>query len=262
MSTISIGSSQSFWQQDQAFWSQSQQQSNSIAATTSVINAISSAETAQGKGLASIANSAALNRVDTQLSQEIQNVLSGNAGQPLSSTTASSTATKTVPVAATGTGTKILTTSTPLSLLGVFPGGEITVSAGANTTTFTSSATDTVGSLLQAINANDYGNAQVTASLNSNGNLVITSKNTTDVVTVGGLYASNIGFGVSNNSFKPTKTTAPAAPPPATTTSSSKTSSTASTAKSYTTPATEMVGTAASLLSDSGAGGSLVDMLA
>ena len=32
----------------------------------------------------------ALNRVNTQLSQEIQNVLSGNTGQPLSSTTSSS----------------------------------------------------------------------------------------------------------------------------------------------------------------------------
>jgi hypothetical protein len=149
-----------------------------------------------------------------------------------------------------------------LSLLGVLKGGEITVSAGLNTTTYTSNGTDTVGDLIQAINANDFGNAQVAASLNGSGNLVIASKNTTDVVTVGGLYASNIGFGVGNTSSKPTKKTAPAATTPVTTPSSSKTSNTASTAKSYTTPATEMVSTAASLLSDSGAGGSLVDMLA
>ena len=194
MSTIGIGSSQSFWQQDQASWPQNQTNS-SIAATDAVMGAMSSAEANLGKGLASIANSTALKRVNTQLSQEIQNVLSGNTGQPLSSTTSSSIPTTTVPVAATGTGTKALSVSTPLSLLGVLNGGEITVSAGANTTTYTSSGTDTVGDLLQAINANDYGNAQVSASLNHNGNLVITSKNTTDVITVGGLYASNIGFG-------------------------------------------------------------------
>jgi hypothetical protein len=257
MSTI--GSSQSFWQQDQASWPQNQTNS-SIAATDAVMGAMSSAEANLGKGLASIANSAALKRVNTQLSQAIQNVLSGNTGQPLSSTTSSSIPTTTVPVAATGTGTKALSVSTPLSLLGVLHGGEITVSAGANTTTYNSSGTDTVGDLLKAINANDYGNAQVSASLSRNGNLVITSKNTTDVVTVGGLYASNIGFGVGNTSFKATKKTAPAPTTPAPT-QSSKTSP-PSTAKSYTTRATEMVSSAASLLSDSGVAGSLVDLLA
>jgi hypothetical protein len=261
MSIGSIGSSTSFWQVDQNFWARSKQSSNSIAATTSVINAISSAETNLGKGLASIANSTALNRVNTQLSQEIQNVLSGNTGQPLSSSTASSAPTQTMPVAATGTGTKALSISTPLALLGVLHGGEITVSTGINTTTYTSTGTDTVGDLLKAINANDFGSAQVTAALNPHGNLVLTSKNTTNVITVGGLYASNIGFGIGNNTFKPTKTTAPAPSTPATTQSSSKASSTASTAKSYSTSATEMVSTAASLLSDSGAAGSLVDML-
>lgn len=257
MSTI--GSSQSFWQQDQASWPQNQTNS-SIAATDAVMGAMSSAEANLGKGLASIANSAALKRVNTQLSQAIQNVLSGNTGQPLSSTTSSSIPTTTVPVAATGTGTKALSVSTPLSLLGVLHGGEITVSAGANTTTYNSSGTDTIGDLLKAINANDYGNAQVSASLSRNGNLVITSKNTTDVVTVGGLYASNIGFGVGNTSFKATKKTAPAPTTPAPT-QSSKTSP-PSTAKSYTTRATEMVSSAASLLSDSGVAGSLVNLLA
>ena len=104
MSTI--GSSQSFWQQDQASWPQNQTNS-SIAATDAVMGAMSSAEANLGKGLASIANSAALKRVNTQLSQAIQNVLSGNTGQPLSSNTSSSIATTTVPVAATGTGTKV-----------------------------------------------------------------------------------------------------------------------------------------------------------
>jgi hypothetical protein len=258
---MSIGSIGSFWQQDQSFWQQAKQQDNSLAATTSVINAIASAETTLGKGLAGIANQSALNRVNTQLSQEIQNVLSGNTGQPSSSTTSSPTPTQTIPVAATGTGTKPLSISTPLSLLGILSGGEITIGAGKNTTTYTSTGTDTVGDLLKAINANDFGNAAVTASLSRNGNLVITSKNTTDAFIVGGIYASNIGFGAGHSTFLPTKKTVPAPSTPATTQSSSNTSSAASTAKSYTTPATEMVSTASSLLSDSGAAGSLVDML-
>jgi hypothetical protein len=102
----------------------------------------------------------------------------------------------------------------------------------------------------------------VTAALNSHGNLVLTSKNTTDVILVGGLYASNIGFGVGNTTFKPTKKTAPAASTPATTQSPSKTGSTASTAKPYSPPANETVSTAASLLSNSGVAGSLVNLLA
>lgn len=258
MAVGSIGGSVSFWQQDQNFWQRSKQSDNGLAATTSVINAISSAETNLGKGLAGIANSAALNRTNSQLLAAIQNVLNPNAGQTSSSTGSSSAATTTVPVAATGTGTKALSISTPLSLLGVLSGGKITISAGMNTTTYTSTGTDTVGDLLKAINENNYGSAQVTAALGPHGNLVLTSKNTTDTIMVGGLYASNVGFGVGNNTFKPGKKSvpapAPAAPQPATTTNTK-------TAKSYTTPASVMVGTAASLLSDSGAGGSLVDML-
>jgi hypothetical protein len=260
MSIGSIGSSTSFWQQDQNFWQKSQQNDNTIAATTSVINAMASAETSLGKGLAGIANSTALNRTNSQLMAAIQGVLNGTAGQPSSSTSTSSAATTKVPVAATGTGTAALSTATPLSLLGVLSGGKITITAGMNTTSYTSTGSDTVGDLLKAINTNSYGSAQVTAALNSHGNLVLTSKNTTDVILVGGLYASNIGFAVGNQTFKPTTKTVPA-PPPAPQ-APSATSSNTKTAKSYSTPATEMVGTAASLLSDSGAGGSLVDMLA
>ena len=258
MTIGSLGSSTSFWQQDQNFWQKSKQNENSIAATNSVINAMASAETNLGKGLAGIANSTALSRTNSQLVAAIQNVLNGNTGQTSASTSTSS-ATTTVPVAATGTGTAALSTSTSLSLLGVLAGGKISVTAGNHTTTYTSTGTDTVGDLLKVINTNSFGSAQVTAALNSHGNIVLTSKNTTEVILVGGLYASNIGFGATNDSFKPTKKTVPAAP--ATTPTSSKTSGTASTAKSYSTPATEMVSTAASLLSDSGAAGSLVNML-
>ncbi len=260
MGTGSIGSSTSFWQQDQAFWQQNQN-SNSIAATDAVMNAMSAAETRLGKGLARIANSTALNRTNSQLMAAIQNVLNGNTGQAASSTNTSSAATTTIPVAAAGIGTKALSVSTPLSLLGVLHGGEITVSAGANTTTYTSTGSDTVGDLLTAINANDFGNAQVKAALGPHGNLVLTSKNTTNMITVGGLYASNIGFGVGNTSFKPTKKTVPAASTPAPTQSLSKTSSTAPAAKPSP-PANETVGTAASLLSSSGVAGSLVNLLA
>ena len=260
MSIGSIGSSTSFWQQDQSFWQKSQQNDNSIAATTSVINAMASAETNLGKGLAGIANSSALNRTNSQLMAAIQSVLNGTPGQTTSSTGATSAATQKVPVASTGTGTAALSTNTSLSLLGVLAGGKISVTAGMHTTTYTSTGTDTVGDLLKAINTNSFGSAQVTAALNSRGNLVLTSKNTTDVILVGGLYASNVGFGIGNQTFKPTTKTVPAPPAPPPTTSA--TSSNAKTPKSYSTPATEMVGTAASLLSDSGAGGSLVDMLA
>lgn len=259
MTIGSIGSSTSFWQQDQAFRQQNQNNS-SIAAADGAMNAIGAAEANLGRGLARIANSTALNRTNSQLMAAIQNVLNGNTGQPSSSTRTSSAATKTVPVAATGTGTAALSTSTPLSLLGVLSGGKITVTAGMHTTTYTSTGTDTVGDLLKTINTNSYGSAQVTAALNSHGNLVITSKNTTDVILVGGLYASNVGFGVGNETFKPTKKTVPApAPAPQ---ASSAASSNAKTAKSYTTPATETASTAASLLADSGASSSLVNMLA
>lgn len=250
MSIGSIGSTTSFWQQD-------------IAAADAVNNAMSAAEANLGKGLASIANSTALHRVNTQLSQEIQNVLSGNTGQPLSSTTASTTSTRTIPVAAIGSGTAALSTNTSLSLLGVLAGGKISVTAGMHTTMYTSTGTDTVGDLIKAINTNSFGSAQVTAALNSHGNLVLTSKNTTDVILVGGLYASNVGFGVGNQTLKPTKKTAPAAstPTPAATTSAT-TSSNTKTAKSYATPTTEMASSAASLLAGSGVAGSLVNMLA
>jgi len=103
----------------------------------------------------------------------------------------------------------------------------------------------------------------VTAALSSHGNLVLTSKNTTDVILIGGLYASNLGFGVGNQTFKPTKKTAPVAstPAPAATTSAT-TSSNTKTPKSYATPTTEMASSAASLLAGSGVAGSLVNMLA
>lgn len=272
MSVGSIGSGTSFWQQDQSFWQQSQSTDNTIAASDSIINAISSAETSQGKGLASIANQTALSRTNSQLTAAIENLLNGTTGSTSSTTgTSSSSSSGSSASPATATGTAVLTTSTPLSLLGVLSGGEITVGAGSDTTTYTSTGTDTVGDLLNAINANDYGNAQVTASLNKSGNLVITSKNDTTSLFIGGLYASNVGFGVGHQTFTPTKGSgsgsSTASTSSSSTTSSSKStsrtsSSTAQTKSSYATVASEMSSSAASLLSDSGVGGTLVDMLA
>ena len=98
---------------------------------------------------------------------------------------------------AIGTGTAPCHDGTRCQTLGIPAGGAITVSAGGNTTTYASNGhrhgrQSDKRDQLQTI----VGNAAVTASLNRNGDLVLTSKNTTDTITVGGVYASNIGFGV------------------------------------------------------------------
>jgi hypothetical protein len=272
MSVSSIGSSQSFWQQDQNYWNQAQSNDSTISATTSIINAMSSAETSLGKGLASIANKTALDRVNTQLTAAIQSVLSGGTSTSSSGSTSSSSSSATAAAPATATGTAPLSLSTPLSTLGIPAGGLITVSAGANTTTYASTGSDTVGNLMSALNNDLVGNAAVTASLNRDGELVITSKNDTDTITVGGTYDSNIGFGVGHTTFKPTAATSGTASTPSSSSSSSSTTSSTSASssasaassatKSYTTLASEGASSAASLLSDSGVSGSLVDMLA
>jgi trimeric autotransporter adhesin len=229
---------------------------------------MASAETNLGKGLASIANGAALDRVNSQLTAAIQSVLTGNSTTSGTSSSGSSSSTGSGSSAkpATAVGTAPLTTSTPLTALGIPAGASITVSAGGNTTTYASTGTDTVGDLMNAINQDYYGNAAVTASLNKEGDLVLTSKNTTDTITVGGYYASNIGFGVGHTTFKPTA----ASPSSADASSSSSSATSASTSKSstkssstsYTTVNSESMSSAASLLSDSGVAGSIVDMLA
>jgi hypothetical protein len=281
MSIGSIGSTPSFWQQDQNYWQQAEENDNSTAATNSVINAISSAETSLGKGLASIANQTALSRVNTQLTAAIENVLksggtSDTSASPASTPTASTSSgsSGSSAAAAVATGTAPVTLSTPLSSLGIPAGGSITVSAGGNTTTYASTGDDTVGDLMNALNSDLVGNAPVTASLSRQGDLVITSRNTTDTITIGGVYAPNIGFGAGHQTFKPTPGTSPSST--ASTASSGTGSSAASSAtssgtgsaspakvsKSYTTLASETLSNAASLLSDSGDGGTLVDMLA
>lgn len=266
----SIGSTTSFWQDDQSYWSgQQSANSSAIAASDAVINAMGNALVTQAKGLASIANGQALTRVNSQLIAAIQGVLSGNTTSTGSTTSSGSSSSATAAKPATGTGTALVTTSTPLSTLGIPAGGSINIVSGGDTTTYASTGNDTVGDLMNAINADNYGSAQVTASLSSHGALVLTAKNTTNTVTVGGLYASNIGFGVGNNNFNPTAGTASSSSSSSaststasTATSSTKTSTTTSSKQSYTTLASETASSAASLLSASGVSGSLVDMLA
>jgi hypothetical protein len=277
MAIGSIGGTSSFWQQDQDYWQKAKQTDNYQAATSSVINAIASAQTNLGKGMASIANQAALARVNSQLGAAIQAVLTGNTSTSSSDGTGSSSASASSAASgspAQATGTVPLTLNTPLALLGFAPGGSVTVSAGQNTTVYASTGSDTIGNLLTALNANNFGNAQVNASLGRNGRLVITGRNDTDTITIGGVYASNIGFAVGNNTFK---AVAPAAGgtgaassstgSAASTNSASGTGSTSTSggatqgSASYPTTAFQLLSSAASLLADSGAGGSLVDML-
>jgi hypothetical protein len=166
-----------------------------------------------------------------------------------------------------------LTSGTSLLGLGFLTRGNFTVSDGTFTTTYQSTGTDTVGDLISAINSGTPGNAQVRAWLNGSGNLVITSQNKNDTVTVGGDYAAALGFGSTNATF------APVTPPPvshpvvssspsgsnagssATGGTSSK-STAASGFANNSALALQTGGTAELLLASSGLAGSIVNILA
>jgi hypothetical protein len=232
----------------------------SVGATDSLMSSMSSALVTETKGKASIANGQALTRTNNQISQIIQNILNGTTGA--SGTSSSSSTGNYKPAqAATGTGNKAVSVTTPLSTLGVLEGGSIYISAGGNTTTYTSTGSDTVGDLLAAINLNQPNSAQVKASLNSRGDIVLTSKNTKDQINVSGVYAGNVGFAVSNRTFKPT---AASGTPPSTTTSSTSSKTTTTAAKANTSLQSTLAAnnsSAASFLADSGASGSLINLL-
>jgi hypothetical protein len=161
-----------------------------------------------------------------------------------------------------------LTSGTPLLGLGFLTRGSFTVGDGTFTTTYQSTGTDTVGDLISAINSGAPGNALVHAWLNGSGNLVITSQNKNDTVTVGGDYAAALGFGSTNATFAPTK------PPPIShpVVSSSTSATSGSASKSTATPASgisansalalQTGGTAELLLASSGSAGSIVNILA
>jgi hypothetical protein len=296
MSSIGSVGSVSFWQQDQNYWTQVQQNNQTQSQSTAVISQMFGASTTLATGLASIANQTALSRVNTALTAAVQSALNASTASTSSSastastaspsTSASATPAVTFAAPATGTGTVPLTSGTSLLGLGFLTRGNFTVSDGTYTTTYQSTGTDTVGDLVNAINANAPGNAQVTAWLNGSGDLVISSKNLTDTVTVSGDYASALGFGSSNDTFTPT---APSPPPGSTSatsgssgpsstsststgSSSSGSSSSASSTGGSATPssgipnnsayALQTGGTAELLLSSNGSSGSLINLLA
>jgi hypothetical protein len=279
----------SFWQQDQNYWSSAQQDSQTQAQSATVIDQMFGASTTLATGLASIANQTALSRVNTALTAAVQSALntassgSSTSNASTSSTTSPSTSassTPTVAAPATGTGTVPLTSGTSLLGLGFLTRGNFTVSDGTYSTTYQATGSDTVGDLVSAINAGAPGNAQVAAWLNASGDLVITSKNLTDTLTVSGDYASALGFGSSNDTFTPT---APSPPPSgasatsgssstSTGSSSSGSSSSASSTSASASPssgipinsafALQTGGTAELLLASSGSAGSIINLLA
>ena len=251
---MSVGSI-SFWQQNQNYWARASQDSQKQAQTNAVISSMFGASTTLSAGLASIANQAALSRVNSQLTSAVQSALdsinggssstnttgtsSSTSSSSSSSSSGSSSSSSTTGAPAIGTGTAPLNAGTSLLTLGILAGGAITVNDGTNTTTYKSTGSDTVGDLLNAINKNAYGNAQVTAWLDSSGKLVITAKNQTSTISVGGAFAPNIGFGAANNFFQPT------APTPASTSSSSSSSSSSSTSSSSGTGSTSSTSSSA-----------------
>ena len=279
---ISVGSG-SFWQQDQNFWARSQQTTQAQALSSAVIDQMFNSTTTLSTGLSSIANQNALDRVNTALTAAVQGALnptsasstassstspSGTSASTSSSSSAPKAAAPVVAAPATGTGTVPLTSGTPLSGLGFLTRGNFTVSDGTFTTTYQSTGTDTVGDLISAINSGTPGNALVHAWLNGSGDLVITSQNKNDTVTVGGDYAAALGFGSANATFEPTK------PPPIShpVVSSSTSATSGSASKSTATPASgipnnsalalQTGGSAALVLASSGIAGSIVNLLA
>ncbi len=270
----------SFWQQDQAFWTQAQTQAQSAASSTALITAMGSAMTSEAKGLASIANKTALTRVNNQLTAALQSAV--QASQQASASASGSSSSSTTGSPAVGTGTVPLSTTTSLLTLGVVAGGTIAVNDGTNTTSYASTGTDTVGDLINAINnPNIAANAQVKASLNASGHLVLTGSNDNVQISVGGLFASNVGFGPKNDTFQPTapastSSNGSSSTSPSSSTGASTTSGTSgTTGSSSTTPpstpaaslfnsayALQTSGTAEFLLASGGAGGTLVNLLA
>jgi hypothetical protein len=212
----------SFWQQNQNFWNQARAQSQASAASNSLITAMGGLIANKAKGLASIATHKALVRTNNQIVATLKSAIAASQGN--ASTSASSPSTPPKPVAATGTGTVPLSTSTSLITLGIPANGAITVSDGTNVTTYASTGTDSVGDLINTINASGPKQAQAKAYLNAGGHLVITSQNNKDTIAIGGIFASSVGFGRKNQAFQPalpgTGKASSSAAPSASTTSS------------------------------------------
>jgi hypothetical protein len=286
----SVGSV-SFWQQDQNFWAKAQSDSGQQATNSAFINNMFGASTTLSNGLSSIANQTALSRTNTALTAAIQSALQQQNGSTSSDSTASSSAASTSsvstpplvtpPAPATGTGTVPLTGGTMLSGLDFNTSGTFTVNDGLNTTTYTVAQGASVGDLINAVNSNAAGNAAAFAYLNTSGNMVVTGTNTTSTITIGGNYASALGFGASNNVFAPTAgSTGAIGTSGSSSTSSSSTSGSSSTGSNSTSssstgtaakpsgiPANSALalqsgGTAEILLASNGLSGNILNMLA
>jgi hypothetical protein len=280
MSIGGIGSTPSFYQQDQSYWSNAHAEDAAQSADSSLIDVMGAAQVNKAKGLAAIANGTALKRVNSELVAAVQSALgetptgstsssSNSSTSASSSSTGASASTKVQP--ASGTGTVPVTRTTTLSSLGILPGGTLTFGDGGNSpTVYTSTGTDTVGDVINAIN---NGPAFLTASINSGGKLTVTARDTTASVVISGsgTDATAVGFGNNNNTFQPVQPTASTlATSTSSSTASSSTSSTSSStsssssSKSAAVPSAfeESAGSAASILSASGVSGTLVNMLA
>jgi hypothetical protein len=256
----SIGSTTSFWQQDQNYWSQAQQTAQTQTASDSLITDMGTLMTNQVKGLASIATQEALTRTNNQLTAALKSAIAQTTGST-SSNGSSNTPAPATPTEATGTGTVPLLATTSLMALGIPPNSGISVSDGTYTTTYNTTGTDTVSDLINAINdTTQSNNAQVNAYLNTSGNLVISALNNTNSVSVTGLFAQNIGFGPQNDSFSPppppsssnASTSATGASTSSSTSSSSTTNSLSSTSSSSGTPTSSSNGKTSTGTSSSG----------
>jgi hypothetical protein len=213
----------SFYQQNANYWNRSQAETQSLAASDSLITAMGNVMTNQAAGMASIANQEALTRVQNQLAAQLKSAIQTASNG--SNSSGSSASTSSAPRLATGTGTVPLLATTSLITLGIPAASGISVSDGTNTTTYTTTGTDTVGDLINALNnTTKSGNAQINAYLNSTGNLVISATQPTGSLSVSGLFAQNIGFGPKNSSFAPA--------PAVSSTSTSSAASSSSTAAS------------------------------
>jgi hypothetical protein len=268
MGTGSIGSI-SFWQQDQNYWTNVQAENGAQSASSALISSMGSAVSNEAQGIASIANKEALSRVQGQLTAALQSALQA------SQSASASTPTSTTGSPATGTGTVPVTAGTSLITLGIPANSAFTVTDGNNTNTYTSTGTDTVGDLINGLNATGPTAADVVTYINSSGNIVVAGTNNNVSVSVGGVFASDIGFGAKNDSFTPV------APTPSSSGSSSSSTNSSSTAASSTSGASSTTaaptstatpfnsslalqtgGSAESILAAGGSSGSLVDLLA
>jgi hypothetical protein len=278
---ISVGSG-SFWQQDQNFWARSQQITQAQTLSSTVIDQMFGASSTLTTGLASIANQTALDRVNTALSAAVQGALNpGSTGSTASSSTSStapsassSSSAAAAPVVgapAKGTGTVPLTSGTSLMGLGFLTRGNFSVSDGTFTTTYQATGTDTVGDLISAINSGAPGNAQVRSWLNGSGNLVITSLNKFNTVSVSGDYAAALGFGNTNATFAPVTpppvshpvvSSSPSGPNAGSSATAGSSSNSTSGFANNSALALQTGGTAELLLASSGSAGSLLNILA